>query len=129
MSNEHNCHLIFLIFYSLTFIVDDNEACKYHFYVGSRSNGTSVNSFLDGEKLATAQRNDTEFNLELKQTKACDLDWLVIGCDFNDMADKVAKVEFPESSSITCVGCGSSSLQNGLLTMVLTLSMSYFLMK
>ena len=101
-----------------------------------------MNSFLNGEKLASAQRNKTEFNVELNQIKACDLDWLVIGCDHNgDSADKIAKVEFPETSSITCgssetnvtksnITDGSSHLQSGLLTnLALTLSMSYFLMK
>ena len=85
-----------------------------------------MNSFVDGEKLATAQSEQTEFYVKLNQTKASDLDWLVIGCNFTGSYDKYAYANFNESNIIVC---GSSSLQNGLLTMVLTLSVSYFLMK
>ena len=96
-----------------------------------------MDSFSEnGEKLATAQREETEFNVKLNQIKACDLAWLVIGCDHNGSADKLSYVKFNESSSITCgssepnVTDGSSHLQSGLLTnLVLTLTMSYFLMK
>ena len=99
-----------------------------------------MDSFLDAERLGTAQRNVQEFNLELNEYKACDLDWLVIGCNFTGSYDKYAYANFTESNSITCgssepnamtiITDGSSHLQSGLLTnLVLTLSMSYFLMK
>ena len=142
MSNEHNYQpiCIYLIFHSRIISVEDSPDCEYHFYVGS--NGTSHNSFLNAgaERLVTAQREETEFNVKLNQIKACDLAWLVIGCDHNGSADKLSYVKFNESSSITCgssepnvtkcnITDGSSHLQSGLLTMVLTLSIFSYEMK
>ena len=102
MSSEHNYQPIYLIFHACTTSFEDQEGCEYHFYVGS--NGTSHNSFLNAgaERLATAQREETEFNVKLNQIKACDLAWLVIGCDHNGSADKLSYVKFNENSSITC---------------------------
>ena len=117
--------------YLFLFLDDDN--CQYHFYVGS--NGTNMDSFLQSEELRTAQSNETEFNLHLNQTKAEDIDWLLIGCDYPTHPYQLADVEFPDDlnnlingEAITDDGNGSSSL-HGLLTNLALALMLSFLMK
>ena len=91
-----------------------------------------MDSFLEnGEKLTTASGRDPNFEVTLDQTKYEDIEWLVIGCEYEDTAHKVAFVKFDKEDNVTekNITDGSSHLQSGLLTMVLTLSMSYFLMK
>ena len=89
-----------------------------------------MDSFLQTEKLRTAQSNETEFDLHLNQTKAEDIDWLLIGCDYDGgderHAYKLADVEFPDD--LNNHGSGSSSL-HGLLTNLALALMLCFLMK
>ena len=92
-----------------------------------------MDSFLEnGEKLTTASGRDPNFEVTLDQTKYEDIEWLVIGCDYEGTAHKVAFVKFDKEENVTekNITDGSSHLQSGLLTnLALTLSMSYFLMK
>ena len=97
-----------------------------------------MDSFLEeGEKLTTATGRQPNFFVTLGQTKAEDIEWLVIGCEYEGTAHKVAFVKFDKEDNVTekndtekNITDGSSHLQSGLLTnFVLTLSMSYFLMK
>ena len=123
-----------IIYSFISFLDEDN--CQYHFYVGS--NGTSMTSFLQTEKLTSAQSTETEFDLHLNQTKAEDIDWLLIGCDYDGgderHAYKLAYVEFPDNlnlfngEAIKDDGSGSSSL-HGLLTNLALALMLCFLMK
>ena len=105
----------------------------YNFYV--LSNGTERKSFLEeGKKLGAATGRGTKFNVALGQTKAEDIEWLVIGCEFDGEGHKAAYVKFSEEDADEDneqnITDGSSHLQSGLLTnLALTLSMSYFLMK
>ena len=89
-----------------------------------------MDSFLQTEKLRTAQSNETEFDLHLNQTKAEDIDWLLIGCDYDGgderHAYKLADVEFPDD--LNNHGSGSSSLHGLLANLALAL-MLCFLMK
>ena len=115
--------------FNYLFLFLDEDNCQYHFYVGS--NGTSITSFLQSEKLTSAQSTETEFDLHLNQTKAEDIDWLLIGCDYNGEPHRLAYVKFPENlindEAITD-GNGSSSLR-GLLTNLALALMLCFLMK
>ena len=92
-----------------------------------------MDSFLEnGEKLTTASGRDPNFEVTLDQTKYEDIEWLVIGCEYEDTAHKVAFVKFDKEDNVTekNITDGSSHLQSGLLTnLALTLSMLYFLMK
>ena len=92
-----------------------------------------MDSFLEeGEKLTTASGRDPNFEVTLDQTKYEDIEWLVIGCEYEGTAHKVAFVKFDKEDNVTekNITDGSSHLQSGLLTnLALTLSMSYFLMK
>ena len=92
-----------------------------------------MDSFLEnGEKLTTASGRDPNFEVTLDQTKYEDIEWLVIGCEYEGTAHKVAFVKFDKEENVTekNITDGSSHLQSGLLTnLALTLSMSYFLMK
>ena len=92
-----------------------------------------MDSFLEnGEKLTTASGRDPNFEVTLDQTKYEDIEWLVIGCDYEGTAHKVAFVKFDKEENVTekNITDGSSHLQSGLLTnLALTLSMLYFLMK
>jgi len=132
---EHNSHSFSLIFHSLIFVVDNDETCMYNFYV--LSNGTERKEFLEeGKKLGAATGRGTKFNVALGQTKAEDIEWLVIGCEFDGEGHKAAYVKFSEedadedNDTEQNITDGSSHLQSGLLTnLALTLSMSYFLMK
>ena len=98
------------------------------------SNGTKRDSFLKkGEKLTTASGRDPNFDVTLGQTKAEDIEWLVIGCEYEGTTHKVAFVKFENAEDNVTeqnITDGSSHLQSGLFTnLALTLSMSYFLMK
>ena len=94
-----------------------------------------MDSFLEeGEKLTTATGRQPNFFVTLGQTKAEDIEWLVIGCEYEGTAHKVAFVKFDNVTEQNVteqnITDGSSHLQSGLLTnLALTLSMSYFLMK
>ena len=92
-----------------------------------------MDSFLEeGEKLTTATGREPNFDVTLGQTKYEDIEWLVIGCEYEGTAHKVAFVKFDKEENVTekNITDGSSHLQSGLLTnLALTLSMSYFLMK
>ena len=92
-----------------------------------------MDSFLEnGEKLTTASGRDPNFEVTLDQTKYEDIEWLVIGCEYEGTAHKVAFVKFDKEDNVTekNITDGSSHLQSGLLTnLALTLSMLYFLMK
>ena len=93
-----------------------------------------MDSFLEnGEKLTTASGRDPNFEVTLDQTKYEDIEWLVIGCEYEGTAHKVAFVKFnkeEKNDTEKNITDGSSHLQSGLLTnLALTLSMLYFLMK
>ena len=84
-----------------------------------------MDSFLEnGEKLTTASGRDPNFEVTLDQTKYEDIEWLVIGCEYEGTAHKVAFVKFEDAvDNVTepNITDGSSHLQSGLLTTVLTL--------
>merc|ERR1712141_944882 len=83
--------------------IKDDQDCRFYFYIGSKDKGTDFNEFLEGERLESAQKGDqiTELEIDLEQNnineiKATDIAWLVIGCNYNGNADKLAVAMFPD---------------------------------
>jgi len=80
----------------------DVDSCRFFFYIGSKEKGTVHDDFLDGEQLISAQQDQTEFIIELEQNnineiEATDVAWLVVGCNYEGNADKIAYLKFPEN--------------------------------
>ena len=86
----------------ILFFFSDEESCKYNFYVGRK--GTDHNEFIkEGEELESAQKEgETKFLITLEKNdvneiKANEIDWLVIGCNYEGTPYRIAYLEFPEN--------------------------------